>query len=75
MFSDILSEKLKWRMAGSQYDEADLMSYEPEYSWNYELGGHFSCMDGAVRGDFAVFTLMSATNSSRSSRRDRARAG
>ena len=42
MFSDILSEKLKWRMAGSQYDEADLMSYEPEYSWNYELGGHFS---------------------------------
>ena len=57
MFSDILSEKLKWRMAGSQYDEADLMSYEPEYSWNYELGGHFSCMDGAVRGDFAVFYI------------------
>ena len=57
MFSDILSEKLKWRMAGSQYDEADLMSYEPEYSWNYELGGHFSCMDGAVRGDFAVFWI------------------
>ena len=57
MCSDILSEKLKWRMAGSQYDEADLMSYEPEYSWNYELGGHFSCMDGAVRGDFAVFYI------------------
>ena len=57
MFSDILSEKLKWRMAGSQYDEPDLMSYEPEYSWNYEFGGHFSCMDGAVRGDFAVFYI------------------
>ena len=47
MFSDILSEKLKWRMAGSQYDEADLMSYEPEYSWNYELGGHCFCSSGA----------------------------
>lgn len=57
MFSDILSEKLKWRMAGSQYDEPDLMSYEPEYSWNYEFGGHFSCMEGAVRGDFAVFYI------------------
>lgn len=57
MFSDILSEKLKWQMAGSQYDEPDLMSYEPEYSWNYELGGHFSCMNGAVRGDFAVFWI------------------
>lgn len=57
MFSDILSEKLKWRMAGSQYDEPDLMSYEPEYSWNYELGGHFSCMEGAVRGDFALFYI------------------
>lgn len=57
MFSDILSEKLKWKMAGSQYDEPDLMSYKPEYSWNYELGGHFSCMDGAVRGDFALFYI------------------
>ena len=33
------------------------MSYEPEYSWNYELGGHFSCMEGAVRGDFALFYI------------------
>ena len=33
------------------------MSYKPEYSWNYELGGHFSCMDGAVRGDFALFYI------------------
>ncbi len=57
LFSDILSEKLKWRMAGTQYDEPDLMSYEPEQSWNYELGGHFSCMEGAVRGDFALFYI------------------
>lgn len=57
MFSDILSEKLKWKMAGSQYDEPDLMSYRPEYSWNYELGGRFACADGAVRGDAALFCI------------------
>ena len=57
IFSDILSEKLKWQMAGSHYDEPDLMSYRPEQSWNLELGGHFSCLEGAVRGDFALFAI------------------
>lgn len=59
MFSDILQEKLKWRMVSpeAEYREADIMSYKPEYSWNYELGGHFSCMEGAVRGDFALFYI------------------
>lgn len=57
IFSDILSEKLKWQMAGSRYDEPDLMSYRPEQSWNIELGGHFSCLEGAVRGDFALFCI------------------
>ena len=58
MFSDILQEKIKWQMAsGIPYEEPDLMSYKPEYSWNYELGGHFSCLDGVVRGDFAVFWI------------------
>ncbi len=58
MFSDILQEKIKWQMvSGIPYEEPDIMSYKPEYSWNYELGGHFSCMDGAVRGDFALFCI------------------
>ncbi len=57
MFSDILQEKLKWRMVGSSYRESDVMSYRPEYSWNYELGGRFSCLDGDVRGDFALFWI------------------
>ena len=39
------------------YDVRRGVTYKPEYSWNYELGGHFSCMDGAVRGDFAVFWI------------------
>lgn len=58
MFSDILQEKVKWAMAsGLDYNEPDIMSYKPEYSWNFEAGGHFSCMEGAVRGDFALFWI------------------
>lgn len=58
MFSDILQEKLKWKMAsGLDYEEPDIMSYRPEYSWNYEVGGHFSCLEGQVRGDFALFWI------------------
>ncbi|MEG0807705.1 MAG: TonB-dependent receptor [Alistipes sp.] len=58
IFSDILQEKIKWQMAsGLDYKETDIMSYKPEYSWNYEVGGHFSCMEGDVRGDFALFWI------------------
>lgn len=59
LFSDILQEKLKWAMVSPDggYREQDILSYRPEYSWNYEFGGHFSCMEGAVRGDFALFYI------------------
>ena len=58
IFSDILQEKLKQAMlSDAGYQEQDVMSYRPEYSWNYEFGGHFSCMEGAVRGDFALFYI------------------
>lgn len=58
IFSDMLQEKLKQAMlSDAGYQEQDMMSYKPEYSWNYEFGGHFSCMEGAVRGDFALFYI------------------
>ncbi len=57
MFSDILQERLKWQMVGTVPPERDLMSYRPEKSWNMELGGHFSCLDGMVRGDMALFWI------------------
>lgn len=58
IFSDILQERLKGAML-SGIDTADpgIMSYKPEYSWNYEVGGHFSCGEGLVRGDFALFWI------------------
>ena len=58
MFSDILQEKLQGAMvSGIPAVDPERMSYRPEYSWNFELGGHFSCLDGAVRGDFALFWI------------------
>lgn len=57
IFSDILQEKLQGAMLSGSYPERDILSYRPEYSWNYELGGHFCCMDGVVRGDFALFCI------------------
>ena len=71
LFSDILQEALKSEMmssagggagggsseAADEAEQRDILSYKPEYSWNYEMGGHFSCMEGAVRGDFALFYI------------------
>ena len=58
MFSDVLQQEMMARMGfGKRYDVDRVVSYDPEYSWNYELGGHFSCMEGAVRGDFALFWI------------------
>lgn len=57
IYSDILKEMLQMQAMGGTYEEQDIMSYKPEYSWNYELGGHFSCAEGAIRGDFALFMI------------------
>ena len=58
IFSDVLQQELMNQMGiGEVYDVRNGVTYKPEYSWNYEAGGHFSCMDGAVRGDFAVFYI------------------
>ncbi|WP_418992726.1 TonB-dependent receptor [Alistipes sp.] len=59
MFSDVLQQQIMkdFFHVGTKYDVSEVVSYDPEYSWNYELGSHFSCMDGAVRGDFALFYI------------------
>ena len=59
MFSDVLQQQImkEYFHVGTQYDIREVVGYDPEYSWNYELGGHFSCLEGAVRGDFALFWI------------------
>lgn len=60
MFSDVLQNALMERMGvylQKNYDVDRVVGYRPEKSWNWELGGHFSCADGLVRGDFALFRI------------------
>lgn len=58
MFSDVLQqEMMKHLGVGASYDVDKVVTYNPEYSWNYELGGHFSCLGSRVRGDFALFYI------------------
>ena len=67
MFSDILQEKRqKWAMAsGLDYEDPDIMSYKPEYSWNYEIGGHFSLHGGGRAATSRSFGSTAATSSHR----------
>lgn len=58
MFSDVLQQKMMKRMGfGTEYDIDRVVSYKPERSWNYELGGRFTAARGALRGDFALFWI------------------
>ena len=72
IFSDILQNKVKGALMGdamsamgrpstgdseSPYDEASVTTYDPEYSWNYEIGGHFSFADARLTLDVAAFWI------------------
>ncbi len=72
IFSDILQNKLKNGLMGdamsqmgrpsapaepSPYDEASVTTYDPEYSWNYEVGGHLRFAEGRLNVDFAAFWI------------------
>ena len=37
--------------------DAALISFQPEYLWNYELGLKFSALDGRLVGDISVFHM------------------
>ena len=43
--------------ATPSYDEASVTTYKPEYSWNYEVGGHLKLAKGRVALDFAAFWI------------------
>lgn len=60
IFSDILQNKLIPDMGGQpkpDYDINTVTSYKPEQSWNYELGGHFTCAGGRVMTDLTAFYI------------------
>lgn len=60
MFSDILQNELIPDMGGQpkpDYDVNTVTSYKPEKSWNYEVGGHFTCAQGRIMTDLTAFYI------------------
>ncbi|MBQ5647541.1 MAG: TonB-dependent receptor [Alistipes sp.] len=58
MFSEVLQRRLKKQMGLSQEIDVDaLCAYDPEHSYNLELGGHFGTKDGTFTADAALFYI------------------
>ncbi len=58
MFSEVLQRQLKEKMHLYQEIDVDkLCAYDPEHSYNLELGGHFSTRDGVFTADAALFYI------------------
>lgn len=58
MFSDILQQEMMAGVGvGMSYDPADIISYKPERSLNYEIGYNGSMADGRVKGSVAMFWM------------------
>lgn len=60
MFSEVLQNALMERMnvfPDTPYDVRRVVAYDPEQSWNYELGVHIESASGAVRADAALFWI------------------
>lgn len=58
MFSEVLQRRVKHYMGIYQpLDVEDIITYKPEKSWNFEVGGHFSTSDALFRGDCALFWI------------------
>lgn len=60
MFSDVLQNALMEKMGaafGVDYDVDRVVAYDPEESWNYEVGGHLHLARGDVQIDWALFWI------------------
>ncbi len=58
MFSDIIQQALMSKFGLSKmYEAEDIITYRPEYSWNYEVGGHFANNSRTLTADVAMFYI------------------
>ncbi len=58
MFSDILQQELmKCFGVSMAYSAEEIISYKPEYSWNYEVGTHVESSDHALVADVSLFYI------------------
>ncbi len=58
MFSDILQQRVMQIFGVSAaYVAEDIISYDPEYSWNYEVGMHIQSSDKRLASDITLFYI------------------
>ncbi len=67
MFSDILQNKMKTDLMHSlgiymdnytsDYSIKDVISYDPEFDWNFEAGSHWNACDNSISADMAAFYI------------------
>ncbi len=61
MFSDILQQKVMKEFgvstSTSNYDTDDIITYDPEYSWNYEIGSHIESINQKFSSDISLFYI------------------
>ena len=58
MFSEILQRRLQNKMGlYREMNVEELCAYNPEHSYNLELGGHFGTRDGVFTADAALFYI------------------
>lgn len=58
MFSDVLQQQLMNKMGvGKTYEVEDIIAYDPEESWNYELGGRLIWSELGLSTHFALFFI------------------
>lgn len=41
----------------TSFDVVEEQTFKPEYSWNYEIGGKFSCFEDRLKGDLSLFYI------------------
>lgn len=60
MFSEVIQSMLMAEMGvywTRDFDIDKVVSYKPEYSWNFEIGSHLSSADGRFAADLALFYI------------------
>lgn len=60
MFSEVLQQALMERMGvvmNRHFDIREVVQYDPEWSWNYEVGGHIHAAQGDFVADWSLFWI------------------
>lgn len=58
MFSDVLQQRIMGMMGlAERYSVDDIISYDPEKTWNYEIGSHLMFLDSRLTVDAALFWI------------------